>query len=99
MLASGAREVLPEFFTAAARAVSDTVSRDELEHGQLLPAIINLEKVSNKVALAVAMSAVRHGVSKPCVFSSFQHEGEESRMLELIKRMRWEPHYLPIVPM
>lgn len=99
VLVSGAREVLPEFFTAAARAVSSYVSNSELDRGQLLPAIANLEKVSNKVALAVAMCAVRHGVSKPCVFSSFQHEGEESRMRELITRIRWEPHYLPIVPM
>lgn len=99
VLASGAREVLPEFFTAAARAVSAHVANGELERGQLLPVVGELEKVSNKVALAVAMCAVRHGVSRPCVFSSFQHEGEESRMRELITRMRWEPHYLPIVPM
>jgi malate dehydrogenase (oxaloacetate-decarboxylating) len=99
VLASGAREILPDFFTAAARAVSSYVSQQELDRGELLPAITHLEKVSNKVALAVAMCAVRHNVSRPCVFSSFQHEGEESRMRELINRMRWEPHYLPIVPM
>lgn len=99
VLASGAREVLPQFFTAAARAVSSCVLNGELEKGELLPAIADLEKVSNKVALAVGMCAVKHGLSKPCVFSSFQHEGEESRMRELIKRMRWEPHYLPIIPM
>jgi malate dehydrogenase (oxaloacetate-decarboxylating) len=99
VLASGAREVLPHFFTSAARAVSGCVSKDDLEKGQLLPAIADLEKVSNKVALAVAMCAVRNGLSKPCVFSSFQHQGEESRMRELIQRMRWEPNYLPIIPM
>jgi malate dehydrogenase (oxaloacetate-decarboxylating) len=99
VLASGAREVLPQFFTAAARAVSGCVANGKLDKGELLPAIADLEKVSNKVALAVAMCAVKHGVSRPCVFSSFQHQGEESRMRELIKRMRWEPHYLPIIPM
>jgi len=99
VLASGAREVLPEFFTAAARAVSDHVSREELDKGQLLPSVGDLEKVSNKVAQAVAMCAVRHGVSRPCVFSNFQHQGEESRMWELITRMRWIPQYLPIVAM
>lgn len=99
VLASGAREIIPEFFTAAAKAVSSFVSQDELESGQLLPAVGDLERVSNGVALAVGMCAVQHGISRPCVFSSFQHEGEESRMRELIKRMRWEPHYLPIVPM
>jgi malate dehydrogenase (oxaloacetate-decarboxylating) len=99
VLASGAREVLPEFFNAAARAVSAHVSKEELERGQLLPGVGELEKVSNKVALAVAMCAVRLGVSRPCVFSSFQHQSEESRMWELITRMRWNPQYLPIVPM
>lgn len=99
VLASGAREVLPEFFIAAAQAVSGYVANAELENGQLLPRVAELEKVSNKVALAVAMCAVRHGVSRPCVLSSFQHQGEESRMWELITRMRWEPQYLPIVPM
>lgn len=99
VLASGAREVLPEFFNAAARAISGHVSRAELDSGQLLPGVSELEKVSDKVALAVAMCAVRLGVSRPCVFSSFQHQGEESRMAELISRMRWKPQYLPIVPM
>lgn len=99
VLASGAREVLPEFFTAAAGAVSRLVSRDDIDKGGLLPAVADLDKVCNTVALAVAMCAVEHGISRPCVFSSFQHEGEESRMRELIKRMRWEPQYLPIVPM
>jgi malate dehydrogenase (oxaloacetate-decarboxylating) len=70
-----------------------------LAKGQLLPGISDLEKVSNSVALAVAMAAVRCEVARPCVFSSFQHQGEEARMRELIRRMRWEPRYLPIVPM
>jgi len=99
VLASGAREILPQFFTAAARAVSGHVTRTDLDRGQLLPTVAELEKVSNKVALAVALCAVRHGVSRPCVFSSFQHQGEESRMWELIARMRWKPQYLPLVPM
>ncbi len=55
--------------------------------------------MSAKVALAVAMSAVKHGVSRPCVFSTFQHDGDEARMSELLRKMRWEPGYLPIVAM
>ena len=99
VLASGAREVLPEFFTAAAHAISDLVKREELETGQLLPPIKDLVKVSNKVALKVAMSAVASGVSRPCAFSGFQHQAEEARMRKLIEKMRWEPEYLPVVPM
>lgn len=98
-LASGTREILPEYFTVAARAISAVVSQSDLEKGQLLPTIADLEKVSNKVALAVAMSAVKNERSRPCVFSTFQHENDESRMRELLKKMRWEPNYLPLVAM
>ncbi len=99
ILASGAREVLPQFFTAAARAVSDCVTRDEMEEGCLVPRLAELKNISLKVALAVAMSAVREGVSRPCVFSDFQHENDEQRMKKLIRKMRWEPDYLPLVAM
>ena len=90
---------MPEFFTAAAHAVSSCVSKAEMEEGYLVPAVKTLADVSGKVALAVAMSAVKHGVSRPCVFSDFQHEGDEARMKELLRKMRWDPEYLPIVAM
>lgn len=99
VLASGAREVLPQFFTAAAHAISDMVKKEDLDKGQLLPSIRDLVKVSNRVALQVAMSAIEHSVSRPCAFSSYQHQSEETRMRKLIEKMRWEPDYLPIVPM
>lgn len=99
VLGSGARKVLPQFFTAAAHAVSSCVTKSEMEEGCLVPAVGTLKDVSAKVALAVAMSAVEHGVSRPCVFSSFQHEGDEARMSELLRKMRWDPVYLPIVGM
>ncbi len=99
ILASGAREVLPQFFTAAARAVSECVSQQDLEQGCLVPSVKNLWDISTKVALAVAMCAVKEGVSRPCVFSDFQHENDEARMKQLITRMRWKPEYLPLVAM
>ncbi len=99
VLGSGAREVLPEFFTAAAHAVSSCVTKNEMEEGLLVPAVGSLNDVSRKVALAVAMSAVKHGVSRPCVFSTFQHEGDDARMNELLRKMRWDPEYLPLVAM
>jgi malate dehydrogenase (oxaloacetate-decarboxylating) len=99
VLGSGARKVLPQFFTAAAHAVSTCVSKAEMAEGCLVPPVASLRDVSAKVALAVGMSAVKHGVSRPCVFSTFQHEGDETRMAELLRKMRWEPEYLPIVAM
>ena len=99
VLASGAREVRPSFFTAAAHAVSDCVSRAEREEGMLVPAVSTLKAVSAKVALAVAMAAVAEGVDRPCVYSTFQHGQDEVRMKQLISKMRWNPQYLPIVGM
>jgi len=55
--------------------------------------------VARKVAVAVAMCAVRKGVSRPCVYSDFQHNNDEARMTMLIDRMRWNPQYLPLVSM
>ena len=98
-LASGAREVVPEFFTAAAKAVSSCVSKEAMARGTLLPPVTELADVSLKVALAVGESAIRNGVSRRCAFSSFQHEDDPVRLLELIRRMRWQPHYLPLVAM
>ena len=99
VLTSGAREVLPKFFTAAAHAISDTLTQDELNRGMLMPEVKNIRKVAEKVALAVAMSAVEHGVSRPCVYSDFQHDNDEWRMKRLIEKIRWNPEYLPLVPM
>ncbi len=98
-LASGAREVLPEFFTAAAGAVSSCVSNEAMARGTLLPPVTELADVSLKVALAVGESAINNSVSRRCAFSSFQHEHDPVRLQELIRRMRWQPHYLPLVAM
>lgn len=99
VLASGAREVLPQFFTAAAHAVSECVTAKDMKEGRLVPAVKDLKEVSLKVAHAVAMCAVEHGISRPCVFSDFQHENDEARMRQLISKMRWQPEYLPLVAM
>ena len=98
-LASGARQVLPEFFTAAAKAVSSCVSKEAMARGTLQPPVTELADVSLKVAQAVGESAINNGVSRRSAFSSFQHENDPVRLQELIRRMRWQPHYLPLVAM
>jgi malate dehydrogenase (oxaloacetate-decarboxylating) len=97
-LASGAREVLPSFFTAAAKAVADLVSPEDLQEGILMPRLEKLKEVSSYVALAVGLAAMRDGVSGPCAFSRFQHKNDPERLKRLIENMRWEPGYLPLVP-
>jgi malate dehydrogenase (oxaloacetate-decarboxylating) len=99
VLASGAREILPSFFTAAAKAVSKSVTKKEMAEGCLVPRVASIKEVSLQVALAVAMTAVEKGVSRPCVFSDFQHEEDEQRMKKLISKMRWDAEYLPLVAM
>jgi len=99
VLASGAREVRPEFFTAAARAVAGFVGKEELAKGALLPPVTALADVSLAVAQAVGESAMSLGVSRNCAFSTFQHQNDPVRLKELIRKMRWIPDYLPLVPM
>ncbi|MGW8160644.1 MAG: malic enzyme-like NAD(P)-binding protein, partial [Desulfobulbales bacterium] len=97
-LASGAKEVLPSFFTAAAKAVAERVSTEDIEAGILMPRVENLKDVSNSVAFAVGLAAIRDGVSGPCSFSKFKHKNDPGRLKTLIKKMRWEPRYLPLLP-
>lgn len=99
VLASGAREVLPEFFTAAAYAVAEQVSEADLRQGILLPEVRNLRRICRQVALAVGEAAIRAGVAGPCAFSAFQHENDPGRLARLIDAMAWRPQYLPVVPM
>ena len=67
VLVSGAREVLPEFFTVAAKAITDMMTPEQLDKGRLVPPINDIRKVAVKVAVAVAMCAIEKGVSRPCV--------------------------------
>ncbi len=98
VLASGAKEVLPSFFTAAAKAVADLVPPEDLDGGILMPRVEKLKDVSNGVALAVGLAAVGEGVSGPCAFSKFRHKNDPERLKLLIEKMRWEPEYLSLVP-
>jgi len=97
-MASGAQEVLPRFFTAAAQAVAGQVEAADLKKGILLPSVARLREVSLAVALAVGETAIGQGVAKPCVYSSYQHDYKRERLQHLVEMMGWQPRYLPIVP-
>lgn len=98
VIASGAREVLPEFFTAAARAVAARVTEEELNQGVLFPPVNTLRDVSLAVAGEVGKCAIEKEVSGLCVYSSFQHNNDPERLALLIEKMRWEPKYLSLIP-
>ncbi len=97
-IASGAREVRPSFFTAAAQAVADMVEGQDLRRGILTPAVDDLRKVSLTVAKAVGRAAIKEGISAPCAYSHFQHHDDPNRLDTLIEKMRWQPQYLPLPP-
>ncbi len=99
VLAAGARQVLPEFFTAAARAVADQVAVADLRDGTLFPKISDLSEVCKKVAISVGISAIEKGASGISIYSSFQHNNDPDRLAELVDKMRWKPEYLPMIPM
>jgi malate dehydrogenase (oxaloacetate-decarboxylating) len=86
------------FITAGAKAVAELVSQEDLDAGILMPRVEKLKDVSTKVALAVGLAAIRDGVSGPCAFSKFKHNNDPDRLNTLIEKMRWEPQYLPLVP-
>ncbi|OKY76735.1 MAG: NAD-dependent malic enzyme [Desulfobulbaceae bacterium DB1] len=96
IIASGAKEVLPSFFTAAAHAVSRCVTDEAMERGELLPPVATLREVSQKVAQAVGLTAITANVGRLCAFSDFQHDNDPKRLAALIAGMRWDPEYLPI---
>jgi malate dehydrogenase (oxaloacetate-decarboxylating) len=97
VLASGAKKVLPAFFAAAAKAVADSVPAQNLRGGVLLPPVESIREVSQKVALAVGLAAIRENVSGACAFSTFQHNNEEHRLERVIQKMQWQPRYLPLL--
>ncbi len=98
VLAAGAREVLPEFFTAAAHAVAASVSEADLARGILYPPVSELKPVSRRVAMAVGKCAITSGARRPCAFATFQHENREEKLAELLDMMAWKPEYLPLTP-
>lgn len=97
IIASGAKEVLPSFFTAAAHAVSSCVSDEAIQRGELLPPVSSLREVSGKVAQAVGETAINANIGHLCAFSDFQHDNDPQRLNTLITNMRWQPEYLPFV--
>jgi len=99
VMASGAQEVLPRFFTAAAQAVAGQVEVADLRKGILLPSVARLREVCLAVALAVGETAIGQGVAKPCAYSVYQHDYKRERLLRLVEMMGWQPRYLPIVPL
>ena len=94
VVASGATEVLPVFFSAAAHAVAEFISEEDIKDGILCPPLQQLREVSVAVAKRVGAEAIKAGVSQnDCPFSEFKHQNDEGRLNTLIDKMIWNPAY------
>ena len=85
-IASGAKEIRPSLFTAAAHALAGTVSAERMEAGSVYPPIEELFDVSLKVAVAVYKEAVESGLG---VGFADGHENIEEKIGDLM----WLPAY------
>ncbi len=98
VVASGATEVLPVFFSAAAHAVAEFVAEADLKDGILFPPLDQFRKVSLEVAKRVGAEAIKANVTqKDCAFSKFKHNNDPDRLNTLVDKMCWNPKYLDIV--
>ncbi len=98
IIASGAKEVLPSFFSAAAHAVAEYMTEDDIKDGILCPPLEKLRDVSLKVANYVGAEAIKGGVcDQDCFFSEFKHNNDIERLNQIINGMSWNPEYLSIM--
>jgi malate dehydrogenase (oxaloacetate-decarboxylating)(NADP+) len=63
VVVSGARHVTDEMFAAAARALADVVSEEDLDKGRIFPPLGRIRQVSLAIATAVAQVAFRAGLA------------------------------------
>lgn len=91
-LLSGASRVSDAMIGAAADAVADAVTADELAAGMLYPAVSRLRDVCHRVAAAVMRAASREGNSHPNG-DALTSEDIDSRIADAV----WQPEYRPYV--
>lgn len=95
VVASGASEVLPIFFSAAAHAVAEFVQEEDIKNGILFPPLDQLKEISLEVAKRVGAEAIKANVAqKDCIFSKFKHNNDPERLNILVDKIRWSPRYL-----
>jgi malate dehydrogenase (oxaloacetate-decarboxylating)(NADP+) len=64
IVASQARRVTDEMFLAAARALADQVTDEDIEQGRVYPSLSRIRQVSALIAREVAVIAYRQGLSE-----------------------------------
>ena len=84
-LVAGTQKVTDRMFIAASQALSDMVTKEDLNKGRLLPPITDIRQVTINVAVAVAIEARESGLG-----SRVDNKTLEKR----VKSAIWEPKYL-----
>jgi malic enzyme len=83
VLLSEAREVTDGLFAAAADALAEQLSPEDLSAGSLFPRVAGLRRITARVAEAVVRQAVAEGVAR--------HAAEDPA--ETVAAAMWEPNY------
>ena len=83
-IVSGASQVTDSMIAAAATALADSLTSEELSDGCLMPDVSRLWEVCGEVATAVAISAVEDGVAA---------KKSPDELRKRIDEYRWEPEY------
>jgi malic enzyme len=88
-LASGAKHITAEMFTAASMRLADMAPPDVRNSLLLYPRVSELDKVTRQVALAVFQTAVKQGVA-----TAPAGVDPQARIASMV----WEPEYLTYEP-
>jgi malic enzyme len=83
-LVAEASEISDGMFTAAARALAESVSQNERKDGRLFPAISRLRVVTRRIAAAVVRQARDDGLAIDI---------PDREIDERVKRAMWIPEY------
>lgn len=88
VVVSGARHVTDEMFAAAALALADQVTEEEMRAGRIYPVLSRIRDVSLGIAAAVAEIAWREGLAT---------QPEPADVEQAIRDFMYEPEYRPLV--
>jgi malate dehydrogenase (decarboxylating) len=98
-LASNAQIVSDAMLLAAARKLAELAPEEGLSQGRIFPHIEDIRYISQEIAVAVALCAIREGVAaggRGLKDLALQSMTEDDMRLR-VRSMQWEPAYRPFV--
>ncbi len=83
------RRITDRMFYAAAKAMSEMVSEQDLDMGRVVPRVRDIRKVSARVAAAAATSAIAEGI--------VQKMPPAGNLVDFMMKQMYNPQYLPTI--